>query len=468
MKNKIDRILLCGTIFSASLMIVSCGLFKEKEQKVSSVESSYTVNGVSFNMVTVDGGTFGMGTRQDGRLLKGSENIHQVIFDSYAISQYPVSQELWEAVMGNNPSSVKGDKYPVDKVTLDDCKKFVKKLSKKTGVPFCIPTEAQWEYSIKNNYAKYIKNTKEWCRDSYVPEMVRELTINPYVDKNVDDKVVRTDISREALAGYSKVPGVSFRVAVLLDKPCDEVIIKTLVDKKIERENVCSEENISVGKVSFKMLPVKGGSFKMGATPAQEKYCDEDEKPAHEVSVSDFEMAETEVTVALWKEVMGNLPYGNDEKFPNKPVINVSWFMAQEFIIRLNKLSGRKFRLPTEAEWEYAAREGIYGTDLRFSGSDVLSSVAAYVTTTGDSKVQDVKKYAKNKLGIYDMSGNAWEWCMDRYKPYGADSLQNQSDELYVMRGGSAASKWDACRVSNRSKIPASNVKASFGFRLAL
>ena len=214
------------------------------------------------------------------------------------------------------------------------------------------------------------------------------------------------------------------------------------------------------------MVAVKGKVFSMGADAVQGQYADDDEKPAHDVEVEDFEIGKHEVTVGLWKAVMGDLPYGNKEDEEKLPVVNISWYRAQEFILKLNELTGRKFRLPTEAEWELAAKGGKQVGAYRFSGDNNLKKVAAYAKNS-KSIIQPVGSFDGNELHIYDMSGNVWEWCQDRFAEYGKQPVQGQ-EHIHVMRGGSAASPWDACRVTNRSKIPASNVKSTFGFRLAL
>ena len=452
-------------ILLAGISAASCGGSESAGiQTVSEVQKSYEVNGVTFNMVAVPASTFGMGTRTDGRLTVGADNIHQVIIDSYAISEYPVTQALWKAVMGSNPSAVEGDNYPVDKVDLKACQQFVKKLSKLTGVPFVLPTEAQWEYAVNNGFAKYVRKTKEWTADSYASEPLLNLAINPRIVEKTDQRVIRTDIERGSLADYTKAGNLTFRLAVNMDSKCSDEVIKAIVDQKPEREHSCKNEIINVNGFKIDMVAVKGGEFEMGGTSEQSKYADDDEKPVQKVTVEDFELARYEVTVGLWKAVMGDLPYGNDEKNLNLPVFNISWYRAQEFILELNKLTGRKFRLPTEAEWEYAARGGQQPGRHLFAGSNSLASVGAYAKNSA-SIVQPVGKYMRNELDIYDMSGNVWEWCQDKYAEYGKEPAEG---ELHVMRGGSAASPWDACRVANRSKIPASNVKGSFGFRLAL
>ncbi len=454
-------------IFFSGAVTVGCGNASDETiQTADEIQQYYEVGEVRFKMNEVPAATFGMGTLADGRLLVGSDNIHQVLIDSYAISEYPVTQALWKAVMGSNPSAVEGDKYPVDKVDLKACQKFVQKLSKLTGVPFCLPTEAQWEYAVNNGYAKFLKKSKEWTADSYAAAPVTPLLVNPRVQEKNSKNVVRTDVERMEVAEYTKAGALTFRLAVNMTGKCPDVVVKMIVDEKPEREHSCKNETIEVNGCKFDMVAVKGGSFFMGAGAEQGNYADRDEKPVLLEEVEDYEIGKYEVTVGLWQAVMGSLPYGNDEKERNLPVVNVSWYRAQEFIIRLNELTGRKFRLPTEAEWEYAAKGGRQVAKYRFAGDNNLKMVGVYAKNS-KSIIQPVGSFKANELHLYDMSGNVWEWCQDRFCEYGSLAMPTEIP-LYIMRGGSASSPWEACRVTNRSKIPASNVKSTFGFRLAL
>ena len=283
--------------------------------------------------------------------------------------------------------------------------------------------------------------------------------------------MARTRKSRDSESSYIRKPGLGFRVVANTETAIPEDVVAAIVNKNAGREEVSSNETITVGKCAIKMIGVDGGTFNMGATPEQGKMAGEDESPVHEVTVRGFEIGQTEVTAGLWLEVMGSLPYKNSEKELNKPVVNVSWYDCQNFVIKLNRLTGRKFRLPTEAEWEFAARGGEKSFNTQFAGGMYVSQVAAYLNNAS-SEVLNVKEFRPNELGIYDMSGNAWEWCQDSFYDYTeeaqADPCYNLPGEFRIMRGGSAASKWDACRVANRSKLPASSVKSTFGLRLAL
>ena len=448
-------------------LAVSCGGSpKTPAGEAAEVADTYDVKGVPLAMTLLPGGQFTMGAQPDSRLVKGAAAPHQVILDGYAVSTEPVSQALWKAVMGGNPASVQGDALPVDKVSYEDCQKFLKKLAKLTGVPFRLPTEAQWEFAQDAGAFTVLKNTREWVADKWSDETIRVLTENPEGPSEGAQRVVRTAKEREALAPFTKAGGLVFRVAVATGRPCDPLIRTFLVEQNPPRESVSSNEVIEVNGVKFNMIGVQGGTFKMGATEEQGDYGNDNEKPVTDVTVEDFEIGQTEVTARLWQAVMGVLPIGNDEKHLDKPVVNVSWFNCQDFLLRLGALTGRRFRLPTEAEWEYAARGGARSRHYRFAGSHEIPTVAAYTKNT-DGKVVPVKGRLANELGIYDMSGNAWEWCQDRYHEYGK-AVPEEEVPWHVMRGGSAASPWDACRVSNRQKIPASNTKGTFGLRLAL
>jgi formylglycine-generating enzyme required for sulfatase activity len=276
---------------------------------------------------------------------------------------------------------------------------------------------------------------------------------------------VRSYAERKGVADYTKSGEITFRVAAGPVSGVDPVLKAAFIDGNPERESVSADETVKVGDVSFKMVGVEGGSFRMGATEEQVENADADEKPVKDVTLEGFEIGETEVTAALWNAVMRSLPYGNDAAEGDKPVVNVSYYDAEEFILKLNELTGRKFRLPTEAEWEYAARGGSKSSGYKFAGASECYKVGQFVQNAS-SKVQPVKGLKPNELGIYDMSGNVWEWTCGLYDNY-ADGTVSDPDSR-VLRGGSCSSKWDACRVSNRQEMKAVNVKGTFGFRLAL
>lgn len=452
-----------GLCFAAACVNTKSG--KSGSNEIIEIAESYEVKGVTFDMVLVEGGTFTMGALPDHRPVQGSLPYHQVLLDEYAISKSPVSQALWEAVMGGNPSSNKAPDLPVDRVSYKDCEKFVKKLSKLTGLPFTLPTEAQWEYANFQNKTTTFANCREWCSDFDSQEAPASPSLNPSGPEKGSKKIIRTGIRREAFEPHSKSGALIFRVALRTGKPCPAKVIAAVMDKTSVRTGLAKDKTYIVNGVDFRMIGVKGGKFKIGGTEEQGQYAQEDEKPVMEVEVGDFSIGQTEVTAELWKAVIGSLPIGNDEKALKKPVVNVSWYDCQEFILKLNALTGENFRLPDEAEWEYAARGGAKSRNYRYAGAHEIAAVAVYGENS-DQKVKQVKSKRPNELGLYDMSGNAWEWCQDTYSLYG--SSPKSGEVRQIMRGGSAAGRWDSCRLSNRSGIPAINIKSTFGFRLAL
>lgn len=225
----------------------------------------------------------------------------------------------------------------------------------------------------------------------------------------------------------------------------------------------------SVNGVSFAMVAVEGGTFTMGATSEQGSDAYDDEKPAHQVTLSDYYIGETEVTQELWQAVMGSNPSyftGNLQR----PVGSVSWDDCQTFISKLNNLTGENFRLPTEAEWEYAARGGNASEGYKYSGSNSIGDVAWYWDNSS-STPHPVKTKQANELGIYDMSGNVYEWCADWYSYYSSSPQDNptgpSSGSGPVLRGGSWFSLARGCRVACRSSINPDSRSDDFGLRLA-
>ena len=220
---------------------------------------------------------------------------------------------------------------------------------------------------------------------------------------------------------------------------------------------------------NIEMVFVKGGTFTMGATAEQGSDAYDSEKPTHSVTLSDYYIGKYEVTQAQWRAVMGN----NPSKFTgdNNPVEQVSWNDVQEFITKLNAQTGKRFRLPTEAEWEYAARGGNQSKGYKYSGGNSISEVAWYDNNSG-SKTHPVGQKTPNELGIYDMSGNVWEWCQDWYGSYSSSSQTNptgpSSGSYRVLRGGCWYTFAGICRVSNLTYYNPDYRSDYFGFRLAL
>ena len=232
-------------------------------------------------------------------------------------------------------------------------------------------------------------------------------------------------------------------------------------------------ETITVKGVSFKMLRVDAGSFMMGS-PDDDPDAGgiySDEKPQHQVTLGTYAIGETEVTQALWKAVMGYNPSRNTGD--DLPVEEISWDEAQSFVKKLSSLTGRSFRLPTEAEWEFAARGGKYSKGYRFSGSDDVYEVSwNYENSNGVTHPVATKK--SNELGLYDMSGNVWEWCLDWYdfSYYKNSPAENPcrllASDYHIHRGGSIEYILTDLRVAMRGDYinPPSN--SMRGLRLVL
>ena len=230
-----------------------------------------------------------------------------------------------------------------------------------------------------------------------------------------------------------------------------------------------SDGVLTINGVSYEMVWVEGGTFRMGATSEQGSDAWDFEKPVHSVTLSGYYIGKTEVTQALWKAVMGSNP--SCREGDDLPVENVSWNDCQEFIRKVNALTGQHFRLPTEAEWEFACRGGNNSRGYKYSGSNYIDNVAWYDGNSGD-KTHPVATKLPNELGIYDMSGNVWEWCADWFGDYSSGAQTNPKgpyDGSYrVSRGGSLHNNVRHCRSSNRINTYPTYSYYGLGLRLAL
>lgn len=534
---------------------------------------TFTVGGVSFNMVEVEGGSF--------------MSIHslQVALSPFAIGQTEVTQALWEAVMGSNPSYFNGDSKPggpdnpVEEVSWDDCQEFIAKLNEMTGRTFRLPSEAEWEFAARGgNYSHGYKfagsddkdevawhrnnsghrthpvaellpnelglydmsgNVEEYCQDGWGNNYFCSNPLTNPILPTTDGEYVAcggswnfTGPLVSSVPASSAWPARGLRLAMgepAYDTPlslskyerdikdglfdvvtiaggsglyqvnCDNNDALTVSHKdttirldaiEVGTANVTvcdlttgeqatvavtlnpSEfvmEKFTVGDEKFAMIKVDGGTFLMGATPEQEPEATDDERPVHEVTLSSFFIGQTEVTVGLWKAVMGYcpipsyLPEHNHD--PRMPARLISWDDCQEFIAKLNEMTGRTFRMPTEAEWEFAARGGNYSHGYKYAGSDNLDDVA--------QSTFFVRTSSPNELGLYEMSGSMWEWCQDWFGPYGSEPLVNpvgpESGTYRVIRGGSYL--WTdptICRVSYRTGIDPATDNSNIDLRLVM
>ena len=273
------------------------------------------------------------------------------------------------------------------------------------------------------------------------------------------------DLAEKNYQVYMKLAGLS---DAEVEKGIQDCIAKRdslllLLEKGGEIEDgekqMFSDFVITVNGVSFVMKAIEGGEFMMGCVGCSEDESDRDERNVHAVTLDDYYMGETEVTQALWYAVMGKNP--SHFKGEQLPVESVSWNDCQDFIRQLNQLTSKNFRLPTEAEWEYAARGGNKSRNYSFSGSNAASSVAIYDVDSFNKGRRDpdygshrVKSKKSNEIGLFDMSGNVWEWCSDWYDNYPTFSQTNPTGASRgmskVIRGGSwKYDKWYS-RVSYR------------------
>ena len=443
---------------------------KSSNKKKSTGNVTFKANGVSFTMIYIEGGTFMMGDDVDG--YKDEEPVHSVTLSSFLIGETEVTQELWTAVMNNNPSysSHIGSQKPVNKVSWNDCQEFIRRLNSLTGEQFRLPTEAEWEYAArggnksrhftysgsdnaddvawyKGNSDEQLQEVKkkkpnelgiydmsgnamEWCQDWYGETYYSSSpSVDPKGPSYGDQRVYRDGAFFHSMEWSVRpgnrshdtedytLSGLTLRLAMTKAKGGSAATTTapaaTVALSATQNSNLPAGESktYTAGGVSFKMIKVQGGTFQMGPVDSDGG---SQERPVHNVTLSTFMIGETEVTQELWEAVMGSNPSVKSNIGPRKPVVSIDWNDCQVFIQRLNAMTGQHFRLPTEAEWEYAARGGNKTHNYKFSGSDYPDEVAWYLNNS-DNTLHNVKTKKANELGIYDMSGNAMEWCQDWY-----------------------------------------------------
>ena len=308
--------------------------------------------------------------------------------------------------------------------------------------------------------------------DYFAVDNVSIHTIEMRGDVDADGNVNISDVT--ALIDYLLSGNASG--IVLANADCDQdgnvniSDVTTLIDYLLAG-HWPGEQEFTVGGVTFKMIDVEGGTFTMGFTGETPTSDEQNALPAHQVTLSSYRIGETEVTQALWVAVMGNNPshYTGDT---NRPVESVSWNDCQEFITQLNQITGMTFRLPTEAEWEFAARGGNMSHGYMYSGSNTLNDVAWNSNNNSTYTTQPVGQKSPNELGLYDMSGSVWEWCNDYYDVYSANAQTNPtgptSGSDRVARGGAFFNAEGGHRVWFRYHTTADHTADGLGFRLAL
>ena len=278
---------------------------------------------------------------------------------------------------------------------------------------------------------------------------------------SASEKMIWSSSNSDVAVVESDDKAASFSKGTVTGKSVGTAIIK-VVTKNGKHSATCT---VTVINPEPEMILVEGGIFTMGCSDDE---CFDNELPQHQVTLSSFKIAKYEITQRQWEAVMGNKP--SHTKGSDLPVETVSWNDVQNFITKLNNITGKNYRLPTEAEWEFAARGGKKSEGYKYSGSNEIDAVAWHDKNSG-SATQPVGTKAPNELGIYDMSGNVFEWCSDLFADYTEAPQTNPtgaiSGDRHITRGGSAIYPYKyACRVSFRVHALSGNSGRNIGFRL--
>ncbi len=248
------------------------------------------------------------------------------------------------------------------------------------------------------------------------------------------------------------------------------LVVLLVRDWQTEQDAYLSPEDISIRAADLEMVFIEGGAFTQGCVEERQSNCFANELPVHEVQISGFYIGKFPVTQGQWSKVMGSNP-SSFSGCDDCPVNNVSWMDAMKFIERLNRVTNKNYRLPTEAEWEFAARGGNNSQQFRFSGSTYLSDVGWY-DRNSNGLLKPVGSLNPNEIGLYDMSGNINEWCYDVFSEYSSNgsprlSGSSRGTAFHVIRGGSYSSPARECRVYFRSSRHLTATSPYIGFRLA-
>ncbi|MBF0564219.1 MAG: SUMF1/EgtB/PvdO family nonheme iron enzyme [Nitrospirae bacterium] len=479
------------------------------------------VNSLGMEFVYIPKGEFIMsdvkGVKQKTALAEG-----------YWLQTTEVTQEQWNRIMGTNPSIYHGRNNPVEGISWDDTQKFIQKLiDKEKTNKYRLPTAAEWQYAAQagtgteapfgsdkdkagqyewfnynsgkrtnpvatrhpNQWGLYdmLGNVSEWVQDARADgkhfdlggtcygEIANLSSSNYHVDHPSTASFRDTGFRIVFSASFPSEEDYWYQKAKESDSLDD---IKAYFKKypagkyrdqaKKLSEKIEADLKEIISKLEKDMVFVKGGCYQMGNTFGDIDITDA--KPVHEVCVEDFWIGKYEVTQRQWQKVMGSNPSGFNNG-DNYPVENISWDDAQEFLKKLSGMSGKGYRLPTEAEWEYAASSG--GKAEKYSGGNDIDSVAWY-DKNSDKQTHPVGQKKPNGLGIYDMNGNVWEWVQDWYgeKYYGESPKDNpkgpSSGQKRVLRGGSWFHTSQIVRVSCRNwGKPAFRSNKEYGLRVA-
>lgn len=511
---------------TASPQVSETGSSSSQSSKPSSGKA-WTIPVLGMKLVYVMSGSFQMGSSDGDQYEKP---VHRVrLTKSYWIGKYEVTQKEYQSIMGNNPSESKGYNKPVEQVSWSDAVKFCNILTKREqqanrlspAYEYRLPTEAEWEFAArggnksrgyKYSGSDYINevawhggnsgkqshivgtkspnelgiydmsgNVYEWCSDWY----------KPYSNKAVTDPKGPLSGTMHILRGGGwYVPMTMYcrttrRSSGSLNHKRSiigfRIVLAPKINKKLKavKSSIKIADKPSSGKawripgLKMKFVYVAPGSFYMGASDGAR-----DEKPVRRIKLAKgYWIGKYEVTQSEYRSVMGNNP--SRFKGANKPVEQVSWNDAVQFCTELtarehaaNRLpSDCKYRLPTEAEWEFVARGGIKSHGYKYSGSSSMDSVAWYRNNSG-KKTHKVGIKSPNELEIHDMSGNVWEWCSDWHGKYGRGSTTDptgaSSGSYRVFRGGGWYFLAYHCRSTGRGRSRPSYRDGNLGFRVVM
>ncbi|MEW5756871.1 MAG: SUMF1/EgtB/PvdO family nonheme iron enzyme [Pseudomonadota bacterium] len=468
-------------------------------------------------MVFIQGSCFTMGdVFGDGE--PDESPAHEACIDDYYLGAREVTQGEWKALMHDNPAHFKdcGDDCPVENVSWHDAKEYIRRLSIKTARNYRLPTEAEWEFAARargeefkwsgtndeaalSAYAWHGANSGdtthpagskrpnalglydmtgnviEWVEDQWCKRYYQHSPrVNPVCSEGGFGQAARGGSWRSdprfsrTINRYHDEAGLrsnnhGFRLALSAAGPQYEQTAD------IQALHAAADYVDPLTGIGF--VRVEGGTFAMGDLfgDGHPDY----ERPVHQVTLADYYIAQTEVTQAQWLRAAGYNP--SKYRGPHLPVEQVSWNDIQEWLERLNAKTGQRFRLPTEAEWEYAARSG--GKQQKWSGTNNLEEVGDYVwyKWNSNNRTHPVATKRPNGLGLYDMSGSLWEWVADRFNYYTAEPQVNPAGPQESMlrdyrtyRGGA----WDyipeLVRATQRSGKEPSYQRSWIGFRIAM
>lgn len=437
------------------------------EAKKAVIQAAYD------NMVYIADGTFQMGSK---KAYKVDEPGHKVSLSPYLIGKYGVDQTLWSAVMGYNPSNNPSDNGPADNVSWNDCMEFLKKLRQMTGIEFRLPTEAQWEYAARGGSASkgylyagtnraddlYRKNRDgsfrilpnelglygmsggvyEWCSDWFGPYSEIEVK-NPVGPASGNGRVLRSGGGTTDYGGNinqvttRKWGGQAFRskdtglrLAVCPDYKEEKILTPEqqarlnhpLLKKVLWAKGISSDRKEIIADAIADMVKVEGGTYTFRGKITE--YIPSNIPYGTELNVRTFYINKFEVSNKLWEAVLPGFdsfyrPLTGSARTPEQSVVDIKPDEIAKFIKELNRITGLTFSLPSEAQWEYAARGGNQSMGYAYAGTNDKSKVDIYA-----------KKKIANELGLYDMTGGVWELVSDQ--PYSTGFKM----KVNIWRGG--------------------------------